>query len=76
VVKTNGRARAEYLDARFPALATAARELAVGSDDAFDAAVSALVMSAHSDALVGLRATDDPVTRLEGTVWCPLDRSA
>ncbi|HEX5587639.1 MAG TPA: hypothetical protein VFZ17_10040 [Acidimicrobiia bacterium] len=71
VVKTDGAARASYLDDRFPMLDRALRDLAVGSDDAFDAAVSALVMAEHVDALVGRPATEDPTTRREGWVWCP-----
>jgi hypothetical protein len=71
VVKTDGAARAAYLDERFPALDRALRDLAVGSDDAFDAAVSALAMARHIDTLVGVPATDDPTIRREGWVWCP-----
>jgi hypothetical protein len=41
------------------------------SDDAFDAAISALMMDAHADDLAVLRQSTDPVTCLEGDVWCP-----
>jgi hypothetical protein len=44
----------------------------VGSDDAFDAAISALVMNDHAADLGSLCPTTDPVRRLEGDVWRPL----
>jgi len=40
-------ARRVYLDTRYPALPSELRDRASGSEDAFDAAVSALVMSLH-----------------------------
>jgi hypothetical protein len=43
----------------------------VESEDAFDAAISALVMGDHLADLAALRQTADPVTLLEGDVWCP-----
>ena len=46
-------------------------ERAAGSEDAFDAAVSALVMGAHADEFAALQQTDDPVERLEGRIWLP-----
>jgi len=47
------------------------RRRAEDSEDAFDAAISALVMSQHLDALRGLEPASDPVTRLEGAIWVP-----
>ena len=47
------------------------RDLAAGSEDAFDAAVSALVMSVHEPELRALPTVDDPVVRREGWVWSP-----
>jgi hypothetical protein len=41
------------------------------SQDAFDAAISALVMGGHLTGLGALRQSDDPVTLLEGDVWRP-----
>lgn len=46
-------------------------ESAGRSDDAFDAAVSALVMARHVEHLRGLEASADPVTLLEGAIWMP-----
>ena len=43
----------------------------VGSEDAFDAAISALVMHEHLADLAALPQTTDPVTLLEGDVWRP-----
>lgn len=46
----------------------------IESEDAFDAAISALVMSGHRagpGGLAALRQSDDPVTLLEGDVWQP-----
>jgi hypothetical protein len=41
------------------------------SEDAFDAAISALVMQRHAAALAALEPSTDPVTRLEGDIWRP-----
>ena len=50
-----------------PAFATSIVE----SEDAFDAAISALVMDDHVADLAALRPSTDPVTLLEGDVWRP-----
>ena len=42
-----------------------------GSEDAFDAGISALVLYDHLSDLAALRQTCDPVTLLEGDVWRP-----
>lgn len=47
------------------------RRLAEDSEDAFDAAISALRMYRQRNELVGLRASDDPDVRLEGAIWVP-----
>ena len=46
-------------------------ETAASSDDAFDAAVSALSMARYSASFAGLRAVADRITRREGGVWQP-----
>ena len=46
-------------------------ERAAGSEDAFDAAVSALVMAQHAERLSALRPTEDPAFALEGRIWTP-----
>jgi hypothetical protein len=71
VVKSDPAARRAHLDARHPGIPPALRALALASEDAFDAAVSALVMSVHEDELRALPAVDDDVLRREGCVWVP-----
>jgi hypothetical protein len=74
VVKSDPAARAAHLDTRFPTFAPSWREAAVGSEDAFDAAVSAVVMSRHEEQLRALPAVDG--ARLEGWVWTADDRAS
>jgi len=74
VVKTDPAARAAYLAEHLPELAPELRATASGSEDAFDAAVSAVVMSRHTDALSALPPAVDETTRREGCVWVPLSR--
>jgi hypothetical protein len=66
VVKSDASARAAHLDQHLPGLPSALRDAAVGSEDAFDAAVSAVVMSRYEAALRALPAVD---ARYEGCVW-------
>jgi hypothetical protein len=73
VVKSDAAARAAHLDAHLPRLDRELRARAVGSEDAFDAAVSAVVMSRHEPALRALPAPADRVARREGWVWTPDD---
>ncbi len=70
VVKSRAEAREAHLagDPRVPPRLLAA---ATASEDAFDAAVSALVMAEHLPELLALRATRDPIARLEGAIWTP-----
>jgi hypothetical protein len=46
-------------------------ERAAGSEDAFDAAVSALAMARHSNELAALTPADDPHLAIEGRIWRP-----
>lgn len=72
VNKSRHRERVAYLRAHFPALRDGCRERAAGSEDAFDAAVSALRMAAHADALARLEpAPAGSAERLEGEIWGP-----
>ena len=73
VVKSNPAARMIYLAEHLPALGGAARQAAEGSDDAFDAVVSALAMSASGREFASLVRATDPDTLLEGEVWRPAD---
>jgi hypothetical protein len=71
VVKSRASARAAHLAGAYPALGGAERRLAIASEDAFDAAVSALVMAAWVDDLARLPPEPDPRLRLEGRIWHP-----
>ena len=64
--------RRAYLEQHFPDQDAVLRERAAGSEDAFDAAVSALVMARHLHAAGDLPSIDhsDP-RRLEGAIWRP-----
>jgi hypothetical protein len=53
---------------RFPEQPRDLIERAAGSEDAFDAAVSALVMAASLETLPSL---SDDVYRIEGKIWRP-----
>lgn len=71
VNKSNFSQRAEYLRYRFPTLAVEPGVIASSSEDAFDAAVSALVMAEHTAALRALPVARDAVERVEGAIWYP-----
>jgi hypothetical protein len=71
VDKGRWRARREHLAKAFPGQDPVLLERAAGSEDAFDAAVSALVMGRHEPALAALAPSADATTRLEGAVWTP-----
>lgn len=72
VVKSDPSARTAHLDRHHPGLEPGLRDRAIASEDAFDAAVSALVMSRHESALRDLPELHDPVVRREGWVWEPV----
>jgi hypothetical protein len=63
--------RAAFLCERFPGQPATMIERAAGSEDAFDAAVSALVMAAHQDQLAALAPASDPDYSIEGRIWRP-----
>lgn len=56
---------------RFPEQPRDLLERAAGSEDAFDAAVSALVMSEHEAELRALGPPADPADLVEGKIWQP-----
>jgi hypothetical protein len=72
VNKSSWNERHDFLFAHFPQQPHHLLERAAGSEDAFDAAVSALVMSAHEDELTGLSAALDPPYAIEGRIWAPM----
>jgi hypothetical protein len=63
--------REKLLAERHPKLDPEHVRLATGSEDAFDAAVSALVMLEHLDDLSALPDEADPELRVEGRIWHP-----
>jgi hypothetical protein len=71
VNKSKQGAREVYLRSRDPALPADMAARAAASEDAFDAAVSALVMSAHMGEILRLPPVCDPVLELEGVIWYP-----
>ena len=69
VVKSRWSARRALVFECFAGQPADMLERAAGSEDAFDAAVSALIMARHADALAALG--PDPAYALEGRVWAP-----
>ena len=70
VRKSSPEERHAYVDKRFGGTQPAELlERAAGSEDAFDAAVSALVMAEHAGELAALE--PDPRYALEGRIWRP-----
>lgn len=70
VTKSSQRERERYLS--FLPMPPALRDLAAAGEDAFDAAVSALVMAAAASELAAL--PDEPDFALEGKIWQPRER--
>ncbi|HEX5593697.1 MAG TPA: hypothetical protein VFX35_10165 [Solirubrobacterales bacterium] len=71
VNKSRWSTRHAYLLERFPGQPRDLLERAAGSEDAFDAAVSALVMSEHENEFRTLPLPADPAYRIEGKIWRP-----
>jgi hypothetical protein len=71
VRKSEQQAREEYLRATHWLLPPDLLGRAVSSEDAFDAAVSALVLSDKASQLKSLQKASDPQTALEGSIWRP-----
>jgi hypothetical protein len=77
VRKSNAEARAAYLlkrrrkDAAYAALSRGVMERARGSEDAFDALVSCMAMTARRAEFAGLAMPVDPEYKVEGWTWAP-----
>jgi hypothetical protein len=73
VVKSSVRACLQHLNTRYPKdeLPDLFRGMAAATDDAFDAAISALEMARARDALCRLPDGDD-IDRIEGRIWSPM----
>jgi hypothetical protein len=71
VNKSHWRARHDFLFERFSSQPSPLLERAAGSEDAFDAAVSALVMATRLGELSDLAPSSNATIRLEGEIWRP-----
>jgi hypothetical protein len=77
VTKSSEVARTAYLakkrreDALFAGLSRRVVAKARASEDAFDALVTAMVMTEHRGEFARLRKTEDEVFRMEGQTWVP-----
>jgi hypothetical protein len=77
VTKSLEAARTEYLakkrreNALYAGLSRRVLAKAKGSEDAFDALVTAMVMVEHRGEFAELRRTEDEVFRMEGQTWVP-----
>ncbi|MFN0071457.1 MAG: hypothetical protein ACKVVP_08225 [Chloroflexota bacterium] len=71
VVKSRAASRREYLARRYPELDLSWASIATGSEDAFDAAVSALVMSEHAAEFSELALNAGHPSKIEGRIWHP-----
>jgi hypothetical protein len=71
VNKSRWTERIEYLQLEFPRHDAGLLERAAGSEDAFDAAISALAMAEHHGQLAALTPTSDPDFIIEGQIWRP-----
>ncbi|MGH2394868.1 MAG: hypothetical protein ACRDGH_15500 [Candidatus Limnocylindria bacterium] len=71
VRKSDRARRIAYLDPLRHRMSEAMLDLAAWSEDAFDAAVSALAMADHADELVALEPARDQTRLREGEIWIP-----
>lgn len=71
VVKRRAEARAVAMAVHDGSMTPGMVAAAVESEDAFDAAVSALVMHAHRHELRALAPADNGIARIEGEIWRP-----
>jgi hypothetical protein len=71
VHKSNRQRRVDYLRHASWSVASPFATSMIESEDAFDAAVSALAMHDHVNSLSALQQTTDPLILLEGDVWRP-----
>lgn len=69
VNKSSREDRGAYLTKRFPKLSREHYEAAASSEDAFDAAVSALVMASRAHEFVALSQATEPCELIEGRIW-------
>ncbi|HEV8122661.1 MAG TPA: hypothetical protein VGP80_00285 [Gemmatimonadales bacterium] len=71
VRKSNANERALYLEGLDPSIPAELVAKAIQSEDAFDAAISAMAIANEWYSLTKLTRTTDPVLQLEGLIWYP-----
>ena len=72
VIKADFDAREAYLaKAEFPEIDDSLACRVIHSEDAFDAAVSAVIMSRHLDEISALTSSDEATDLIEGCIWWP-----
>lgn len=70
VVKSDPHARAQYVSKLSMRIPVGLRDRAASTEDAFDAAVSAVIMAQHSSELATLPAANN-AEAMEGAIWAP-----
>ena len=71
VKKSDQASRRAFVDATFPSLSPKQREQVTVSDDAFDAAVSALSLYRYRERFESIERETDPLFLSEGRIWTP-----
>lgn len=71
VNKSDHAERVSYLARGLPEIGAALARKAASSEDAFDAAVSAVAMHRHLDEIATLTEARDARERIEGSIWWP-----
>jgi hypothetical protein len=71
VVKSDPDARRAWVERADLGVPDEAREAMRASEDAFDAAVSAITMDRHRNGIVGLEPATNEADRVEGWIWRP-----
>lgn len=75
LVKSSAAARAAHLNRpAYGQLPPQVLHAATGSEDAFDALLSALALWEHRSDFRALRRSPDPIEQLEGRIWSPRSR--
>jgi diadenosine tetraphosphate (Ap4A) HIT family hydrolase len=73
VNKSSQADREKYLSSGFPEIDDDLLRIAASSEDAFDAAVSAVVMARHSAEIDELAQARDETQLIEGRIWWPVE---
>ena len=76
VKKADFDERETYLASHCPEIDDTFARRAASSEDAFDAAVSAVVMSRHLNEIFTLAKSQDSIHLIEGKIWWPQNREA